>query len=149
MNTNFINDVVEDGCGWLIVSAGVFDFFPYKTRSGRVVDVGELGAAISKESGATVYFYEVTMKPSNIVEPQDINYPEYILTPGWRVRATKAKELVGWRCQVCNRHKSEVTLDAHHRTYERLGDERPEDITVLCRDCHGLYESNKKNGRET
>ena len=51
-----------------------------------------------------------------------------------------------WKCQVCNESNDKVVLDAHHRTYERLGDELPEDITVLCRDCHSLYEANK-NGR--
>jgi hypothetical protein len=74
-----------------------------------------------------------------------INYDNYIQSTTWREKATKAKERVGWRCQVCNRHKDEITLDAHHRTYERLGEELPEDITVLCRDCHSLFEKTKKN----
>jgi hypothetical protein len=30
-------------------------------------------------------------------------------------------------------------LEAHHRTYEHMGDEMPEDITVLCHNCHSLY----------
>lgn len=79
-----------------------------------------------------------------------IEYRDYILSPEWKARATAAKEAAGWRCQVCNRPSTAVTLDAHHRTYERLGYERPDDITVLCRDCHELYESNRrarKNGR--
>jgi hypothetical protein len=29
-----------------------------------------------------------------------------------------------------------VKLEVHHRTYTRLGFEIPEDITVLCDDCH-------------
>lgn len=72
-----------------------------------------------------------------------VDYYEYIRSPQWRRRADAAKRAAGDRCQVCNRHKSEVTLDAHHRTYERLGHERPEDVTVLCRDCHELYERGK------
>ena len=75
-----------------------------------------------------------------------IDYKEYIRSQEWRAKATAAKDRADWRCQVCNKHKDQVTLDAHHRTYERLGDERPEDITVLCRDCHSLYEKAKKNG---
>lgn len=72
-----------------------------------------------------------------------LDYYEYIASSEWKQKANAAKERAGYRCQVCNRHKKEVVLDAHHRTYERLGNERPEDITVLCRDCHELYETNK------
>lgn len=72
------------------------------------------------------------------------DYHTYIQSDEWRATATAAKEAAGWRCQVCNRPSTAVTLDAHHRTYERLGHERPDDITVLCRDCHELYERNRK-----
>ncbi len=76
-----------------------------------------------------------------------VDYHAYIKSKEWRVKATEAKRRAGWRCQVCNRHKSEVTLAAHHRTYERLGEELASDITVLCRDCHELYEQNRKQRR--
>ena len=74
----------------------------------------------------------------------DINYHEYICSDKWRRKANAAKQRAGYRCRVCNKSHDQVTLDAHHRTYERLGDELPGDITVLCRDCHKLYETNKK-----
>ena len=69
-------------------------------------------------------------------------YRWYISSDEWRIRANEAKRKAGYRCQVCNRNNN--TLDAHHRTYDRLGNEAPEDITVLCRDCHALFEENKK-----
>lgn len=68
-----------------------------------------------------------------------IDYYTYINSPEWRAKANAAKQRAGFHCQVCNRSASEVQLDAHHRTYERLGNENPDDITVLCRDCHELY----------
>lgn len=71
-----------------------------------------------------------------------IDYYTYIRSPEWHKKADAAKLRAGYRCQVCNRPSREVQLDAHHRTYERLGHERPEDITVLCRRCHELYEKN-------
>lgn len=40
-----------------------------------------------------------------------------------------------------------MTLDVHHRTYERLGNESPDDLTVLCRDCHKLFSQNGKLSR--
>ena len=73
-----------------------------------------------------------------------VDYYTYIASPEWHAKAEAAKKRVGYRCQVCNIGRDEgAILDAHHRTYERLGHERPEDITVLCRDCHELYEYNK------
>lgn len=74
-----------------------------------------------------------------------LDYYTYIRSSEWKQKAAAAKKRAGNRCQVCNRgRKDGVRLDAHHRTYERLGNERPGDITVLCRDCHELYEANKR-----
>lgn len=73
-----------------------------------------------------------------------VDYHDYIKTEAWRERAEAAKQRVGHRCQICNRPATRVTLDVHHRTYERLGNERPEDLTVLCRGCHELYEKNRR-----
>ena len=72
-----------------------------------------------------------------------VNYQAYILSDAWRAKAESAKKRAGYRCQLCNSHRDEVQLETHHRTYERLGHEDPEDLTVLCADCHGLFEKNK------
>lgn len=66
-------------------------------------------------------------------------YDEYIKTPEWKARSARMKQKAGGRCRVCN---SPHALDTHHRTYERLGYEDPEDLTVLCRDCHQLFSEN-------
>jgi hypothetical protein len=68
-------------------------------------------------------------------------YAEYIVSPAWRARADAAKKRVGYRCLVCN---SSHDLNAHHRTYERLGHELEIDIIVLCRDCHELFHTNRR-----
>lgn len=73
-----------------------------------------------------------------------VNYKDYMQSREWRDRANIVKAHAGWRCKVCNRHESEVTLDAHHNTYERLGYERLSDLICLCRDCHNLYETSRK-----
>jgi hypothetical protein len=80
----------------------------------------------------------------NIVDPvkRPIDYQEYLASAGWREKAIQAKTRAGHRCQVCNQSANAVLLDTHHRTYVRLGDEWPEDLIVLCRDCHGLFHEN-------
>jgi hypothetical protein len=71
-------------------------------------------------------------------------YYAYIKSSAWKARADAAKARAGHRCQVCNEGGQ---LDAHHRTYERLGCELETDITVLCRECHRLFEFARKNER--
>lgn len=80
----------------------------------------------------------------NRLKQQKPAYYEYLRSDEWKEKAEKAKAEAGNRCQTCNRSRAETQLDAHHRTYEHLGNERPGDITVLCRDCHQLFEDNKK-----
>lgn len=73
-----------------------------------------------------------------------IEYNEYIKTEEWRQRAEAAKARAGQRCQICNRAAPRVTLTVHHRTFERLGQEQPEDLTVLCHSCYELYDKNRR-----
>ena len=92
-------------------------------------------------------FYDLIYRNAGLMAPKtSITYKEYIISDAWQEKAKAAKSRANWKCQVCNESNDKVVLDAHHRTYERLGDELAEDITVLCRDCHSLYEANK-NGR--
>jgi phosphoserine aminotransferase len=71
-----------------------------------------------------------------IAGKRKVNYSEYIQSSAWKRKADAAKKRAGYRCQVCNGKKR---LEAHHRTYDNLGHEKPEDITVLCHDCHELF----------
>lgn len=73
-----------------------------------------------------------------------IDYKTYLESDAWRARADAAKRRAGYRCQLCNRSRTQVILNVHHRTYERLGNEQPDDLTVLCGDCHKTYEDHRK-----
>lgn len=122
-------------------------FDSYATKTGVKGDVttltfyGECGSVFEINYGfhkGHLFLWPDTLQSCRV------DYRAYIQSDEWKARATAAKEAAGWRCQVCNRPSTAVVLDAHHRTYERLGHERPDDITVLCRDCHELYESNRR-----
>lgn len=65
-----------------------------------------------------------------------MDYQLYLQTYDWHIKRSAALKRAGYRCQVCN---SPDNLNAHHRTYERLGNEQEGDITILCTDCHALY----------
>lgn len=65
-------------------------------------------------------------------------YKKYLLSPQWRARAKDAIERAGNRCQVCG---NPLHLQVHHNTYRNLGNEKPEDLCVLCKECHELFHS--------
>ena len=60
-------------------------------------------------------------------------YTEYLKTSHWRHVRLHALDRARYRCQLCNSPKR---LEVHHRTYENLGCEEPEDLTALCHKCH-------------
>jgi hypothetical protein len=74
------------------------------------------------------------------------DYAQYLASPEWRKRRDEAIQRAEGRCQLCN---SAQRLQVHHRTYERRGNERPMDLTVLCEGCHqhfhGIVGGAKRN----
>lgn len=62
-----------------------------------------------------------------------IDYATYINSVEWRIKAYEAKRRAGWSCMLCG---ATMWLEVHHRTYARLGRERPSDLVVLCWRCH-------------
>lgn len=67
---------------------------------------------------------------------QNAPYHEYLQTDEWNKQRSQAIMVAGGKCQLCNDGK---TLHVHHRTYERRGCEKLEDLTVLCDKCHAKY----------
>jgi len=67
-----------------------------------------------------------------IIHPDlvQVPYKEYL---HWRKIRVEAIARANHRCQLCNKDN---ILHVHHRTYERLGKELPEDLIVLCQSCH-------------
>ncbi len=63
-------------------------------------------------------------------------YQAYLQTPEWQERRKKKLKQVQFRCQICC---TDTQLEVHHRTYERRGYEWDQDLTVLCKICHGLF----------
>ena len=82
---------------------------------------------------------DLNLELSRVTHSPRIDYHQYIKSGVWKEKAMDAKERADYRCQICNTAGNNSTLHAHHRTYERLGNERPEDITVLCAGCHETF----------
>jgi len=80
-----------------------------------------------------------------LLELRTMPYKEYLHTPYWKHRREARLRAAGHRCQLCN--SGSVSLNVHHRTYERLGEELDGDLIVLCRTCHSTFHEHRRLGR--
>lgn len=60
------------------------------------------------------------------------DYAAYLASDRWAVTRLGALHRAGWRCRCGSRS----CLQVHHLTYARVGAELPDDLVVLCRNCH-------------
>ena len=51
----------------------------------------------------------------------------------WALKRQAVRQRSGNRCERCKRRKMQ---SVHHLTYERLGNERLEDLLAVCNPCH-------------
>lgn len=73
-----------------------------------------------------------------------INYYQYIQSEEWRLKKEKFKASRLWRdgrCYVCCNKGIEVHI--HHITYENLGNEKLNDLRILCAVCHAAVHETK------
>jgi hypothetical protein len=82
-------------------------------------------------------------KPRNMEPPPAVSlvdeYAAYINSAPWKAKRRAAILKAGRQCEQCgNSHRLEV----HHLTYERFKNEAPEDLVVLCRECHQATHGN-------
>lgn len=63
-------------------------------------------------------------------------YIKYIQSTRWRKKRDQfMKSNLPKDCFVCGVRSS--SMDLHHRTYKRLGNEKLTDLVLVCRSCHG------------
>lgn len=87
------------------------------------------------------------LPPSKTNQKKEYIYKKYISSLEWRIFSNKIKNERGNKCEECGSHREDVILHAHHLTYERFGNELPEDIQVLCVPCHEKKHPRKKKRR--
>jgi len=72
--------------------------------------------------------------PEREKELRALPYAEYLRTPEWHYRRRQTIQAAERKCQNCRCYHH--LLNVHHRSYERLGNEDPDDLVVLCEHCH-------------
>lgn len=72
-----------------------------------------------------------------------MNYDKYLQSELWKKVRAAALWHAGGKCQLCGQPHAQ--LEVHHNSYNRLGgQERPEDLVVLCSDCHRRHHKVKE-----
>ncbi len=71
-------------------------------------------------------------------------YINYIASDEWRGRK-QAKLDSSKRCSVCGETEG---LQLHHKNYDRLGEERSDNLVLLCKACHWIMDSERKGDKK-
>lgn len=79
-------------------------------------------------------------------------YKAHLASPQWATIRKAALERANYRCAFCGQTQDKLFargrhLEVHHSTYENLGSERPEDLTVLCAGrggCHAAADRQRR-----
>lgn len=98
-----------------------------------VVRSGYPSAVMRKATTPTTRKAPTHRKTLTAKERREMPYEDYLKTAYWAAKRRVAILRAKGRCQVCN---SNISLQVHHRTYERRGCEHAADLTVLCKRCH-------------
>jgi len=75
---------------------------------------------------------------------KNMRYADFLHTPYWKAISYREMKKANFKCSYC---KSYELLDTHHLTYSNHGYElnHPEDLVVLCRNCHERAHDKKFN----
>lgn len=135
LTTNLIPiDCPECGNTWELeaVNRSELSFSKYGGLCSFCKNDGEAAKQYRAAVFGSKYPKRESIQPSYTGQP----YAKYLQSEHWQtIKRIKLEQAVGG-CQLCG---SRVSPHVHHRTYERRGCERLEDLTVLCAHCHESF----------
>ena len=76
----------------------------------------------------------------------DVKYQDYLMSDEWEVKRERVLTFWKHRCALCY---SDIDINVHHRTYERLGHELLTDLIPLCAECHKNFHAGGRSGAVT
>jgi len=85
-------------------------------------------------------------RQAGLYELKSMDYDLYLKTEEWQVTRLRAIENAQGKCQGCG--ALGIELHVHHKTYERRGEELPDDLIVLCKECHAKHHYHESWGKK-
>lgn len=77
---------------------------------------------------------------------RSMSYERYLQTDHWKYLRKRKLRQASYKCQLC---ASKEDLSVHHNTYENRGNEKDEDLVVLCDKCHKKFHDIEIDGNIT
>ena len=75
-------------------------------------------------------------------------YKKYLFSEEWGQIKVDLIQIRGAKCERCKCARLPTKLQVHHLTYDRIFNEEPEDLILLCASCHmkehGIKKATKK-----
>lgn len=65
-----------------------------------------------------------------------VKYATYIKSRAWRLKRLEVLRRCNGVCEKCGLWPA---TNVHHKSYEHLGDELPEELIGVCLDCHQSF----------
>ena len=72
-------------------------------------------------------------------------YKTHLKTPEWQEKREQVLERDGYLCQACLKRRA---TQAHHLTYDHVGNEPLFDLVAICKVCHAELHKEDGNGRQ-
>lgn len=137
---------LKEGVGSPLGKAAKKAFLKIKKREKRKRHKGEQKKRdarlreLKKDPAFRRYLSHGTPAPG--LTPRRERYRQYLRSEHWHIFRETVLAKRGRLCQQCK--IPSISVDLHHLTYERLGEERESDVEVLCRPCHDIRHGKAK-----
>ena len=125
-------DLGRDGFDWARMRQEEAEYFDAKRSEPKTISTAVKGVLTRSMDAAE------GRKDPVAAKLRSLPYSEYLKTDHWQATRARALQRDGYQCRICASGKS---LEVHHLTYERRGEERAIDLITLCERCHAAQHS--------
>lgn len=80
--------------------------------------------------------YNILEDYYHLIFMKNRDYKNYLKTNHWKEKRKKVLKGAKFKCQLCSNTNN---LHVHHNTYKNIGNEKKEDLIVLCDGCHKKF----------
>ncbi len=138
-----------DNLGRLVVTPSIEQWLADEDDEFRIVSIKQALESLDAHPDAQREQLAEILKRLALSKTRElwfVAYDEYLQTPHWKYVRGRTICAAAGQCSRCQNYDA---LQVHHLSYKHLGDEKPEDLQALCKDCHLLAHSNRPQSLRT
>lgn len=131
--TGYSGEIWDDCFNYAVektrVDKGEFEYYFYFATIEQMLD-------FIKYYDSTEEDYNILEDYYHIIFTKNRDYKNYLMTKHWQNRRLGVLKDAKYKCQLCS---GKDELHVHHNTYKNIGNEKKEDLIVLCKMCHSKF----------